>query len=65
MLPQDSQTPQDGEVEGEPILKIGIIEEKASFEEVVVWGHESLLCDTEDLYVRGVEEWIMFSKQVY
>jgi ribonuclease H2 subunit C len=65
MLPQESQTPQYGEVDREePAFEVGVIEEKANFEELVVWGHELLPYGTEDLYVRSLEEWIMFSKQV-
>jgi ribonuclease H2 subunit C len=64
-LPQRSQTPQDDEDEGEEsISEVGVVEEKVKFEELVVWGHESLPDDTADAYIKGVEEWILFSEQV-
>jgi hypothetical protein len=50
--------------ENEPTLEVGIMKERAEFEELVVWGHESLPDDSADTYVRGMEEWIVFSELV-
>ncbi|TAQ88806.1 hypothetical protein B7494_g2892 [Chlorociboria aeruginascens] len=46
------------EDEGEAEAKV--LEEVAGFEQVVVWGHESI-ADASDPYVRGMEEWIAWS----
>lgn len=54
--------PRDGEEEEEEEVKI--LEEQASFEEVLVWGHEAVVDVGEDAYVRGVEEWIGFAESV-
>jgi ribonuclease H2 subunit C len=42
----------------------GVLEELAEFENIVVWGHESLP-ESDDIYVRGVEEWITFSEAMH
>ncbi|KAH0547695.1 hypothetical protein FGG08_000184 [Glutinoglossum americanum] len=44
--------------------EIGIIEEQASFEEIVTWGHEALPDPSTDPYVKGVEEWVAFAEQI-
>ncbi|KAK3338531.1 ribonuclease H2, subunit C [Neurospora tetraspora] len=43
----------------------GWMEIQAEFEEVVVWGHESLADAGGDAYVRGVEEWIGFANKMH
>jgi hypothetical protein len=43
---------------------VGILEEQAEFDEMMVWGHEALPDENTDPYVRGVEEWIAFAEQV-
>ena len=43
--------------------EIGGLEESGTFNEFVVWGHESL-ADDDDTFVKGVEEWISFSEAV-
>lgn len=42
---------------------VKVLEEAASFEEMVVWGHE-VLPGSDDPYVKGVEEWIAFAEAV-
>ena len=37
-----------------------VMETKATFNEIVVWGHE-MVPEDEDVYVKGVEEWIGFA----
>lgn len=36
----------------------GKLEVQAEFDEVVVWGHESLADAAADGYVRSLEEWM-------
>lgn len=43
--------------------KAGVMKEQASFEKIVVWGHESSV-NEEDIYIRGVEQWINFAGKV-
>lgn len=47
--------------EEEPEVKI--MEEQSIFDEIIVWGHEAVM-DESDPYVRGLEEWIGFAEQV-
>ena len=47
----------EGEGEGEEM------EEVASFDKLVLWGHESLV-EGDDVFVKGVEEWIGFAEAV-
>jgi len=35
-----------------------ILQEVATFDKIVVWGHEVQPDGQEDVYVRGVSEWI-------
>lgn len=58
------QVDQDEEEDAEDVPEVGIVEEEAEFDEVMVWGHETLPDDTADPYVRGIEEWIAFAQQV-
>jgi hypothetical protein len=44
--------------------EVKIMEESATFSELVVWGHEMLPEDTSDPFVRGIEEWIGFASKV-
>jgi len=71
-VPQDSdntggaQVEYDGfadQVEGAEDEPVKILEEQASFDEVVLWGHESTPDET-DPYVKGIEEWIAFAETV-
>ncbi|MCJ1239620.1 3'-5' exonuclease [Varicellaria rhodocarpa] len=53
----------DGEDEQreEPIR---ILEEEASFEEVIIWGHESLPA-ADDVHVRGMDEWVSWAEAMH
>lgn len=53
---------EDEEVEVEPDVKV--MEEQSQFNEIMIWGHESLPEDTADPYMKGIEEWISFAEQV-
>lgn len=59
-LEYDAVLEQDEGAEEEPVK---ILEEQAFFDEVVLWGHESTP-DENDLYVKGIEEWISFAETV-
>jgi ribonuclease H2 subunit C len=67
-LPQTSDNTQadEGNDEEEEDIKVEvkIAEELASFDHVTVWGHESIPTDSEDVYIKGVEEWINFAEAV-
>jgi hypothetical protein len=65
-LPKEPQTSEEEDEldENEQSEEIGILEEQAEFDEVMVWGHEALPDESTDPYVRGVQEWIAFAEQV-
>ncbi|KAI0006788.1 ribonuclease H2, subunit C [Xylariaceae sp. FL0662B] len=46
-------------------LEAGAMQGKTSFEEVIVWGHESTADSSSDPYVRSMEEWIAFAEQIH
>ncbi|KAK3716150.1 hypothetical protein LTR37_006595 [Vermiconidia calcicola] len=48
----------------EDVLEVKIAEPKAQFDEMVVWGHE-MVPDEEDVYVKGMEEWIGFAEAMH
>lgn len=51
------------ELEEEEEEGIKVLEEVATFEELVVWGHEAVP-EADDVFVKGVEEWIRFAEAV-
>lgn len=50
--------------EDEEEMPLGALETKAEFEEMVIWGHETMADAAQDPYVRSVEEWVQLSEQV-
>lgn len=45
-------------------MPLGALETRAEFDEMLVWGHESIAEASSDPYVRGVDEWIQLAEQV-
>lgn len=45
-------------------VPLGALETQAEFDEMVIWGHESMADAVSDPYARGVEEWVQLSSQV-
>lgn len=52
------------DLEAEDEMPLGALETKAEFDEVVIWGHESVADTSSDPYVRGVEEWMKVAEKV-
>lgn len=50
--------------DAEEHVPLGSLETKAEFEELVVWGHETMADEASDPYVR-IEEWTRFAEQVW
>lgn len=64
-----AQAPRPGEprvvdVDAEEEMPLGALEAVAEFDEMIVWGHESMAEASADPYVRGVDEWMKLSEQV-
>ncbi|KAF1993300.1 ribonuclease H1 small subunit [Amniculicola lignicola CBS 123094] len=55
---------EEGEDETEQV-EVKIAEQLGSFDEVVVWGHGGTVDEGEDVYVRGVREWIGFAEAMH
>ena len=71
--PKNSKKPSNQEEMAEVIeiqddsddqLETGAMQGKATFDELMIWNHESLANSSEDPYLRGMEEWISFAEQV-
>lgn len=45
-------------------VPLGLLETKAEFEELVIWGHESIADASADPYVRCMDEWMSLSGKV-
>lgn len=46
------------------VADVKVVEEQSEFEDIMIWGHESLPDEMADPYVRGMEEWIQFAEMV-
>ncbi|EEU38928.1 uncharacterized protein NECHADRAFT_43895 [Fusarium vanettenii 77-13-4] len=42
----------------------GTMQVTAEFDEMVIWGHETLVDAAEDPYIRSMEEWLQVAGQV-
>ncbi|MCJ1287725.1 hypothetical protein MMC26_007077 [Xylographa opegraphella] len=51
----------DGEDDIEPTK---VLEEVATFDEILVWGHEQVPGE-DDVFVRGVQEWLGFAEAMH
>lgn len=63
----NEQLPIDGDAADDDVqetLEVGKMEVKTEFDEVVVWGHERLGNAEDDIFVRGVEEWLAVADKV-
>jgi len=54
----------DEDADAEIPEEVKVMQEIASFDNITVWGHESLPSDTEDVYVKGVDEWVKLAQAV-
>ena len=52
------------EEEEEPPEPVRILDQVSTFDEVIVWGHDRLP-DSDDPFVKGIEEWISFAKAIH
>lgn len=51
------------EDESEVPVEVKLFSKEATFDEVVVWGHEALP-EADDAYVKSIEEWMKFAEAV-
>ncbi|KAB5571990.1 ribonuclease H2, subunit C [Coniochaeta sp. 2T2.1] len=50
--------------EAEEQIPLGTLEAKAEFDQLIVWGHESMADAASDPYVR-IEEWTALAEQIH
>ncbi|PLB39721.1 ribonuclease H2 subunit C [Aspergillus candidus] len=50
--------------EAEPEEPVKVLEKQATFQDVMVWGHEFMPA-ADDPFVRGVEEWVRFAEAMH
>lgn len=50
-------------IEVQPEEPVKILETQGTFEHMMVWGHEHLPA-ADDVYIKGVEEWVRFAETV-
>lgn len=60
---RDGLTETEGGSEDDQGKEMKVLKEIATFEEVVVWGHEELV-DKDDIFVKGMGEWVQFAEAV-
>ncbi|KAK0253798.1 hypothetical protein LTS09_011102 [Friedmanniomyces endolithicus] len=63
LVEDDGDGSECGDEEEDGGEEVKVMEQKAVFDEMIVWGHE-VLPDGGDEYVKGVEEWIAFAEAV-
>lgn len=56
--------PEVVDLDAEDDMPLGTLDTKAEFDEIVIWGHESMADTTSDPYVRGVQEWMEVAEKV-
>ncbi|KAF2789555.1 hypothetical protein K505DRAFT_284152 [Melanomma pulvis-pyrius CBS 109.77] len=59
--PQTRTEDEEEEDEKEEV-EVNIIEKVGSFDEVLIWGHGGKVDQSQDLYARGLGEWIGFAE---
>ncbi|KAJ4390665.1 hypothetical protein N0V93_004263 [Gnomoniopsis smithogilvyi] len=62
---QSLDEPEVVDLEADDELPVGALETQAEFDEMVIWGHESVAEAVSDPYARGVEEWIQLSSKIH
>lgn len=62
--PMSKDMDDDVQIIDEPEFEKGALQVTGEFDELVVWGHETLADASADPYVRSVEEWLQVADQV-
>ncbi|KAL8997201.1 MAG: hypothetical protein Q9169_003467 [Polycauliona sp. 2 TL-2023] len=55
---------EEGDMDEDEEPEVKMLEEVATFDDFVVWGHEAVV-DGDDAFVKGVEEWIEFAAALH
>ncbi|KAF2659159.1 ribonuclease H1 small subunit, partial [Lophiostoma macrostomum CBS 122681] len=60
---EEEDEDEDGEMDDD--VEIKIAQKVAEFEEMIVWGHGGVVDESEDVYARGIREWIGFAEAMH
>lgn len=61
---QDGGNDDEDDVQ-EEIVEVKIADQIGEFEDIVVWGHGEQIDASQDVYVKGMEEWIGFAEKIH
>ncbi|RDL39969.1 Uncharacterized protein BP5553_04309 [Venustampulla echinocandica] len=72
ILPTKEQSPgvkngdegSEGDEDAEEVPGVKVVEEMSEFDDIMIWGHETL-ADETDPYMKGVEEWVLFAERIH
>jgi ribonuclease H2 subunit C len=56
---------EDGDDAEEVPVEVKIAEQVGDFDEVVVWGHGGEVEADQDMFVRGMQEWVGFAEAMH
>jgi ribonuclease H2 subunit C len=51
--------------DGDELVETRIMEQVGQFQELIVWEHHAKPNGMEDVYVRGLDEWVGFAAKVH
>ncbi|KAG6366907.1 hypothetical protein INS49_001088 [Diaporthe citri] len=57
--------PEVVDLDAEDEMPLGALDTRAEFDEMVIWGHESMADTSSDPYVRGIEEWMKVAEKIH
>lgn len=64
LVERDEAEEDDDEEDDQESQDTKAVNELATFDKVIVWGHESIADATDDPYAKGIEEWVSFASAV-
>jgi ribonuclease H2 subunit C len=47
------------------LVEVKIAEQVGTFDEVVVWGHGGEVDGSQDVFIRGMNEWVGFAESMH
>ncbi|KAL1593274.1 hypothetical protein SLS60_010882 [Paraconiothyrium brasiliense] len=63
--PRSQAVDEEDEEDEQETVEVKIAERIGEFDEVVVWGHGGQVEAGQDMFIRGVEEWIGFAEAMH
>ena len=60
----EAERPEGDHPDGQDVAREGEMQIMGEFQDIVIWGHESVAEPSTDHHIRGMEEWMEVSKRV-